>query len=533
VFRSDSRFALPALPLQYVVVKLLLTIFGYCVALFAAIGSLSWPLGRDQGIFAWVGEVILGGGLPYRDAWDIKGPLSYYCYALGLAAFGHNDIAIRILDLTIMAAGCWFLRELVLRLTKPSAFGANSAVIFFLLAYYGGGFWNSAQPDAWGGVLVLVVVALLCRSERLSLRSMAAIGGLIAFATLLKPTFMAFIALPVMAVLAFPARRPDAVRSLLACGTGFLCIALASFLALSVGGNLDDLIDVNRFLALSHAGLGKRHIFAESVSLGIPLAKLGLLIPLLLAPVGILSLRLRGMRPQSMVVAMWLILAIALVIIQGKYWLYHWIPAVIAAAVTTGLSLDYLTNRFAGRPAIEYRGAAITLILFMAVIAPVAVRALFHCYTWPSYALGLQNKESYWAQFTTPDGRWKYSDIAKISEFVASNSAPSDKVLIWGWDPLVYILAHRRTPTRFGFSYPLTIPGPLRDEYRSRFLRDIGAAPPTYIIVDARDPWELPARSGLSLLNDFPDFNALIHREYAVASSVSSFQIWKLIAPTP
>ena len=103
---------------------------------------------------------------------------------------------------------------------------------------------------------------------------------------------------------------------------------------------------------------------------------------------------------------------------------------------------------------------------------------------------------------------------------------------MWGWDPLVNILAHRRTPTRFGYSYPLTIPGPLRDEYRSRFLRDIGALSPMFIIVDTSDPWELPAQSGLSLLSDFPDFNTLLHRKYALAASVESFQIWKVIAQT-
>src|SRR5262245_21558461 len=38
--------------------------------------SLQLPLGRDQGIFAWVAEVVLGGGLPYADAWEIKGPVA-------------------------------------------------------------------------------------------------------------------------------------------------------------------------------------------------------------------------------------------------------------------------------------------------------------------------------------------------------------------------------------------------------------------------------------------------------------------------
>ena len=51
------------------------------LAIVWAFASLSFPFGWDQGIFAWVGSTIVDGGLPYRDAWDIKGPLTYYVYA--------------------------------------------------------------------------------------------------------------------------------------------------------------------------------------------------------------------------------------------------------------------------------------------------------------------------------------------------------------------------------------------------------------------------------------------------------------------
>ena len=33
-----------------------------------ALASLRWPFGLDQGIFAWVGDTVLRGGWPYRDA---------------------------------------------------------------------------------------------------------------------------------------------------------------------------------------------------------------------------------------------------------------------------------------------------------------------------------------------------------------------------------------------------------------------------------------------------------------------------------
>ncbi len=41
------------------------------------ITTLSWPLGGDIGTYAWIGDVIVSGGTPYKDAWDCKGPLVY------------------------------------------------------------------------------------------------------------------------------------------------------------------------------------------------------------------------------------------------------------------------------------------------------------------------------------------------------------------------------------------------------------------------------------------------------------------------
>jgi hypothetical protein len=43
-----------------------------------AIASLWFPFRWDHGIMASVGDTIVRGGMPYRDAWDMKGhPQAY------------------------------------------------------------------------------------------------------------------------------------------------------------------------------------------------------------------------------------------------------------------------------------------------------------------------------------------------------------------------------------------------------------------------------------------------------------------------
>lgn len=48
------------------------------------------PFHTDGGFYAYFGQAILHGQVPYRDVWDDKPPLGYYLNALGQGVFGQN-----------------------------------------------------------------------------------------------------------------------------------------------------------------------------------------------------------------------------------------------------------------------------------------------------------------------------------------------------------------------------------------------------------------------------------------------------------
>ena len=64
-----------------------------CVLLAVRLPSLVQPMGADQGLYAYAGERILTGGLPYRDAWDQKPPAVHLSYAL-MRAIVPRDAAV-------------------------------------------------------------------------------------------------------------------------------------------------------------------------------------------------------------------------------------------------------------------------------------------------------------------------------------------------------------------------------------------------------------------------------------------------------
>jgi hypothetical protein len=67
--------------------------------LFYGFPTIFYPFGRDQGIYACAGDLILQGKQPYKDCFDFKPPLIFYTYALSFTLFGKSMWVIRLLDL--------------------------------------------------------------------------------------------------------------------------------------------------------------------------------------------------------------------------------------------------------------------------------------------------------------------------------------------------------------------------------------------------------------------------------------------------
>src|SRR3954470_21255697 len=70
----------------------------WLVIAFCAIQILTFSFGRDQTIYALVGDGVLHGKMPYRDLWDFKPPGIFLVYALAQGLFGRGMVAIRLLE---------------------------------------------------------------------------------------------------------------------------------------------------------------------------------------------------------------------------------------------------------------------------------------------------------------------------------------------------------------------------------------------------------------------------------------------------
>jgi 4-amino-4-deoxy-L-arabinose transferase-like glycosyltransferase len=156
---------------------------------------MSFPIPGDQGLFSWAGDVIVRGGMPYVDAWDMKGPVVYYVYAAAQKAFGVHLWTIRIVDAALLITAAVFVRRAAIALTDRVT-GTWAALIFFLW-YASQSYWHTAQPDGWTGMILIIALApVIGRTTSVTPVQAAWVGVCIGLVTLFKPLWVMFLLLP-------------------------------------------------------------------------------------------------------------------------------------------------------------------------------------------------------------------------------------------------------------------------------------------------------------------------------------------------
>ena len=120
--------------------------------------------------------------------------------------------------------------------------------------------------------------------------------------------------------------------------------------------------------------------------------------------------------------------------------------------------------------------------------------------------------------------------------YLKSVTTPSDTILVWGWESVIYFLAERSAPTRFALPFALYLDTPYQDEYARLLLAEVQARPPKYIVdlLEARMPL-IESRPPATCLSgnrlDSPrmvDFLAFVCAHYVYHRRVKTIDIYRL-----
>lgn len=516
---------------------LLAAVATFTVAVAAA--SFWWPWAWDAGIFAWVADVIRHGGLPYRDAWDAKGPFSYYAFAMIQQVGGLSMVPVRVFDLALMTLGALGVAAAIRRYA-PGTMGPWIGMLL-LLGYYASDFWNTSQPDAWVGAIAAIAMPLLLRDDldrHLVLASLAAF--LMGLGLVQKPTFLALVPLPALAMLLLP-RRSAGRRVGLASFVTVVALLPAAITAayFESQGELSRLVDgyvmFNMEMSRQVVGGVGRALF-YTLDFAMHTGALPLLVPA--AIVGAVQLWDRDRRACLLLLA-WCVGMMLCIAAQRRYWGYHWHPFAWSLGPLAGIGLAsvFQSGDPRARAGRLLAGAAMGLVGFTLVF-PLQrkVREWVHL-----MAGDYPTRADYFHQFVRDQSDLAGDDI-DLAAWLTAHAAPEDRVFIWD-SPLPNALSGRRAPGGIGFFGPLVLArantnepmplGPIQQRLRAEFLASLESPATRYVVVshNAMAGIEPNLRKNVPVL--FPAFRDTLTLRWRITDSVGDYRIYERRASTP
>ena len=480
---------------------------------------------RDSGFYLYIGDQILHGRLPYRDAWDHKPPAIYYLNAAGLWMGRGSRWGVWLLELAALLAAAGAAFRLMRRL-----WGAPPALLglLLLLAGFRRTFEGGNLTEEYPLLLHFIAIALLPGLAHHPRRRMGnlGLGLLLAGALLFRPN-NAVVEVTVVLALAAARMQDRDLRGLLRqaawIGLGLLTPLAATALFFRSQGALGDLFDAAVLYNLAYSATG---ITGGSTLQGALRAFGPLMLVVAALGYAAAALRLRreaGSRPLLLFLLLGLPLAALLSDPARRGYLHYymnWLPFI---ALLGGLALHTaldgrlrLIQAAAAAPAWTGLGLAAALVFAAGSGAASDLRS----------ALTLFARR----------GETGVEYVPAVVEYVAEHTRPGDTVLFWGAYPGDDFLAGRQAPSGALF-YPLYVPSPVTEALDRRFLAELQAGPPA-LIVDMNEPAALSldpaerrrqvaAGEGWSYLPaNLPQFFDLLAQDYRYAGRAGGHAIY-------
>lgn len=427
-------------------------------ALAVAVPNL--PFGRvpseDAGVFFYIANTLLSGGVPYRDVWDHKPPAVYVIDAIGLAAAG--PLGVWVLQLAALAvAALLSYRAMAKAFTPTAALAGTLAWILAAPRLFLEDGTQTSFVELYA--LPLQFAAFSLYSVATGRRSMFS-GVLLGLAGLLKPTLIGtWVAIGLRELWRFAGGRDrrGALGRVLLVGAGAAVVLVLAVAAFAIVGGLPWVLDQAVRYNLLYSAFATPSARVDAVLDG---ARLTLPSGLFAAAVLGWALALLDRRPRPALVSL-AVLALPVEIVlatSGRAYHYYFLAWLPSLGVLTG----YLASR---APTFTPRFG--TTLVAGALVA-MSVR--------PTMLVAR-------LAVLGDDGASRGA-----ATYVREHSAPGDLVLVWGSRTEINVLAERRSPTSYVYQYaPLSTRGYSTPERFTAFLEDLERARPLLIVDTSKD----------------------------------------------
>jgi len=438
---------------------------------------LDAPLERDEGEYAYAGQLILQGVPPYRNVYNMKMPGIYAGYALIEAAFGETPRAIHVGLLLVNGVTILLVFLLANRLYgQVAGVAAAAAYAFLSLGVPVQGIFANAEhfvlPPALGGILLLI------RSENRPGPWPTLAGGLLlGLAFLTKQHGAAFIVFAALHLLFSELRyRPFAwkafsLRSLLFLVGVLLPFGLTCLILWRVGvfdkfwfWTFDYAREYASGLQLSdglHNLRGRITILVLSAPLLWALAGVGLTAPVWN----------RKVRKQSAFMAGFGVFSF-LAVCPGLYFRPHYFVFLLpAVSILVGVAIAGLEGLFAGSGSVRVGRIAAFLLIAGSILQGAYQQRGFLFFSDPVTACR-----------TTHGFHNLFPESLEIARYIKEHTTEEDRIAVIGSEPQIYFYARRRGATGYIYTYALMEDHDFAQAMQQEMIQEIESARPKYLV---------------------------------------------------
>ncbi len=489
---------------------------------------LDMPLERDEGEYAYAGQLLLQGIPPYVLAYNMKLPGTYVAYMAGMAVFGQTRMGIH---LTLLVAGSLTIIFVFLLARELAGIvaGMAAAVSYAVMSISPTVLGLEAHATHFVVLFAVPAMWLLVRAGPApGRRRMFFVGLLFGLAFVMKQQGLCF-ALFALTYLAWTGWRHGEVFSrrfaerILAFGSGLALPLLLTCLLLALAGVFGrfwfwtvNYARVYESLMTWQTGLHEHllphlrqtHNISKGwwilVAVGLPVAA-----------------SIRRLRPATaFAVVFWLFSFVGTA--AGFYFRQHYFILLLPAfAVLLGLAVTALRDILPAR-VLPNVVKSLPVIAFAMIVSWVIYYQAKVFFEWPAVALG---------ERIYP--RNPFTEAVFAGKQIRDHSASDARVAVLGSEPEIYFYAKRHSATGYIYTYPLMEPQPFARTMQQDMAREIESARPEFIVnVPYAASWIGESYSKACLTDWFATYPASNYQKVAIVGYGADGVLVSLWNPT-
>ena len=435
------------------------------------------PLERDEGEYAYMGQLLLQGIPPYAEAYNMKFPGIYFIYALILAIFGQSHVGIH-LSLLITNAATIFLMYLLGKRLFDSLTGVLSGMSYgsISLSPWYLGLWANSEhylvPFALGGILLLIKSL---SSHKVHLLFLS--GILLGLSLTIKQHALLFVAFSIGYFIISYFREEEfslptlSIQSAL-CMLGIILPGGVLLITLAVGGVFEKFwfwtfeyasAYVSR-LSLSQGVSQLQENISPGLQLNLPVW--------ITAAVGLISPFWDKKARSQWIFNSGFFLASFIALSLGFYFRAHYFTLLFPSlALLSAVGIVTLCRTMRG-------------FFSQQVAAGILLFTILTCFSYPLFTQKklLFQLTPFEVCRTIYTGN-PFPESLEIAHYIKNNTSINDRVAVIGSEPQIYFYSHRKSATGYIYTYALMEAHPFALEMQKAMIQEVEEARPKYIVV--------------------------------------------------